>query len=162
MEKWAEWRMVQVATLICLLLILSSNFRTFKLQIIIPPANTYLSSLLRIHVFVDLAVYTGSCALNSVGRYEYKSSFVAFVGINYCCDNWRRWWLSTSSSSCRWVETTSVNFGDQRAYWLSFMWYMSMENYGGLMILTEENSWVVHQSSQEILPVESSGSKQEE
>jgi hypothetical protein len=36
-----------------------------------------------------------------------------------------------------------------------------MENHGGMM-LTEENSWYVHQSSLAILPAESSGSKQEE
>jgi hypothetical protein len=39
-------------------------------------------------------------------------------------------------------------------------WYMSMESHGG-MILTGENSWLVHQSSLAILPAESSSSKQE-
>jgi hypothetical protein len=38
---------------------------------------------------------------------------------------------------------------------------MSMENHDWIMS-TEENSWFIHQSSLEILPVESSGSKQEE
>jgi hypothetical protein len=38
---------------------------------------------------------------------------------------------------------------------------MSMENHGGMM-LAEENSWFIHQSSLAILPLESLGSKQEE
>jgi hypothetical protein len=37
---------------------------------------------------------------------------------------------------------------------------MSMEDHSGMMMMTKENSWFVHQSSLAILPVESSSSKQ--
>jgi hypothetical protein len=37
-----------------------------------------------------------------------------------------------------------------------------MENHGGMMMSTEENSWFVYQSSLAILPAESYGSRQEE
>jgi hypothetical protein len=39
---------------------------------------------------------------------------------------------------------------------------MSMENYGGMMMSTEENSCLVHQSFLAVISAETSGSKQEE
>jgi hypothetical protein len=61
------------------------------------------------------------------------------VFVRQCSDSgvrWR-WW------SCRW---RTLNFGHQHAYCSSRWWYMSMENYGG-MISTGENFWFVHQAS---------------
>jgi hypothetical protein len=55
----------------------------------------------------------------------------------------------------------SLNWGHQRAYCSLPRRYMRVGIHGG-MNLTEKNSWLVHQSSLEILPGESSGSKQEE
>jgi hypothetical protein len=39
---------------------------------------------------------------------------------------------------------------------------MSMENHGGMMMWTGEDSCTIHQSSLAIFPAKSSGSKQEE
>jgi hypothetical protein len=36
-------------------------------------------------------------------------------------------------------KTTSLNCGNQRAYYASFRWYISMGNLGGMMVSTEEN-----------------------
>jgi hypothetical protein len=66
------------------------------------------------------------------------------------------WWLSW------WDETVSLKCGHQQACCLSPRWYMSMENHGGMMMSTEENSWLVHLCSLAILPAERSGSKHEE
>jgi hypothetical protein len=65
---------------------------------------------------------------------------------------WWWWWWS------RWTENTTSICGHQRAYCSSTRWYMSMENYGE-MILTGEFSWFVHQSSLAILEAASSESK---
>jgi hypothetical protein len=56
------------------------------------------------------------------------------------------WWCIIITS-CRLGESTSLNCGHARAYCSNSMWYTSMENHGGMMMLTEENSRLVHQKA---------------
>jgi hypothetical protein len=71
------------------------------------------------------------------------------------------WWRWSSSSSCRWGETTFMKCCRQRAYCWSFRRYLSMENHSGI-ISTGKNSWFVYHSSLAILPAEYYGSREEE
>jgi hypothetical protein len=60
------------------------------------------------------------------------------------CEEWKeevsnklRQTSSSSSCSCQWGKTMSLNCGHKRAYSSSARWYMSMGSHGG-MILTEK------------------------
>jgi hypothetical protein len=55
-----------------------------------------------------------------------------------------------------WGETMSQNCGQQRAYYLSPGWYVSMEGHC-VMIPAGDNSWLVHKSSLAVIPAETSG-----
>jgi hypothetical protein len=72
-----------------------------------------------------------------------------FCVVAYDSPGWWWWWWA-----CGWGETTSLNCGHQQAYCSSLRWYMSMENHSGMMMWTEENSWLFHQRSLAILPAD--------
>jgi hypothetical protein len=56
---------------------------------------------------------------------------------------WWWWWW------CRWVETTYLIYGHQRAYSSSSRWYMSTENHGGMISTPDSSTRPLLQSYQQ-------------
>jgi hypothetical protein len=102
-----------------------------------------LQTLKQIHITICKSGWGQN--LNVLRTSYICSGYIEFLKkIFLYCEKWIMWFqsyiilTSTQSCSCRWVETMSLNCGQQWAYSLSPRWYMSMESHGG-MILTGEN-----------------------